>query len=232
VHSFVFMRLALVEEAFRELYPNRQYNYVVDVKYSGKFKPFNARVQLSRFTKLQFRLSKEWKATDNEIVKGLVQVLFFRLLGGKKLKPTFNMNLYHSFLKKLPDVTERKQSVPVLVDSFLRVNIQFFHGFMEQPTIVWGKRSTTTLAHYDLHTDTIVMSTIFKQAPQHLTDYVMYHEMLHKKHQFTTNGKMARFHTKAFRDDEKKFGDIKLLEKELNGFLRVQRGKKRFSSWF
>jgi hypothetical protein len=226
------MRLALVEEAFRELYPNRQYNYDVDVKYSGKFKPFNARVQLSRFTQLQFRLSKEWKTTDNEIVKGLVQVLFFRLFGGKKLKPTFNMNLYHSFLKKLPDVTEKVVQDLALADSFARVNQRFFHGFMESPSIKWGQQSTTTLAHYDLHTDTIVMSTVFKQAPQHLMDYVMYHEMLHKKHQFTTNGKTARFHTTAFRNDEKKFGDVKLLEKELNVFLRTQKRYKRFSSWF
>jgi hypothetical protein len=99
----------------------------------------------------------------------------------------------------------------------------YLHNTLEQPTLKWGQASTTTLAHYDLHTDTIVVSTIFKEAPLHLIDYVMYHEMLHKKHQYKQTGNRSHFHTAAFRKDEKQFNNAIQIEKELNRFVASQR---------
>ena len=217
--------MMVIQSAFTELYPQRTFNYTTEITYSGKFKPYNARVLL-RSSHLRFNLSREWKTVDGEIVKGLYQVLLARLFGGKT--STFNMKLYHSFLKKLPEYTEAKESDPQLVESFQRVNNQYFAA-MEQPTLVWGQSSTSTLAHYNLQTDTITMSTIFKGAQQHLMDSVMYHEMLHKKHQFSGNGARQRFHTKAFRDDEKNFMNAAQCELELKQFLRTKR--KRWSFW-
>ena len=167
---------------------------------------------------LTFRLSREWQTVDNDIVQGLYQTLMLKMFGGKK--ETFHTNLYHSFLKKVPMYTERGESDGYLVGSFGRVNERLFFGMLEQPTIVWGKASRRTLANYSLHTDTITVSTIFKNAPQHLLDYVMYHEMLHKKHQFVARGNRNHFHTPEFRTDERKFGDTETLEKELTTFLR------------
>jgi len=62
-----------------------------------------------------------------------------------------------------------------------------------------------------------------------LLDFVMYHEMLHKKHKFSISGVKSRYHTKEFKEDEKKFGDVKLIEKKLTIFLRKH---KRKLSWF
>ncbi len=218
--------MALVAHAFTLLYPEKEFTYTAHIKYSGKFKPYNARVQL-RENHLQFRLSKEWKDVDDEIVIGLIQHLLLRLLGGKQT--TFNINLYHGFLKKLPSVAEADIGDPLLAESFKRVNDSHFSGFMEPASLRWGTESTRTLAHYNLHTDTITVSTIFQNASQHLLDYVMHHEMLHKKHQFTSNGKQSRFHTTAFREDEKKFGNVEAIEKELNAFVRRH---KRGWGWF
>jgi len=208
--------MELVRRSFEELYPSKLFNYDVEVHYSGQFKAYNARVQL-RGRALTFRLSKEWRTVDSDIVQGLYQSLFLKMFGGKD---TFHTNLYTSFLKKVPMFTERGESEVFLVESFGRVNERLFFGILDQPTIVWGRASRRTLAHYSLHTDTIVVSTIFKDAPQHLLDYVMYHEMLHKKHQFVARGTRNHFHTPEFRADERKFGDTETLEKELTTFLR------------
>jgi len=215
----------LIAQAFTQLYPDNEFNYIATVKYSGKFKPYNARVQL-RNNHLQFRLSTEWKEVDEQIVIGLIQHLLLRMFGGNK--KTFHIDLYHSFLKKLPTFTEAHASDPLLAESFKRVNEAYFSGFMGLPSLTWGQASTRTLAHYNLHTDTITVSTIFQNAPQHLLDYVMHHEMLHKKHQFTSSGKHTRFHTTTFREDEKKFGDAERLERELQSFLRGHRAGWRW----
>ncbi|HLD34005.1 MAG TPA: hypothetical protein VJB66_04725 [Candidatus Nanoarchaeia archaeon] len=225
--------MELVKQAFEELYPNKPFQYNAAVRYSGKFNPYNARIQL-RNNQITFRLSREWNDVDPDIVKGLFQFLFVKLFRGKQ--STFSINLYHSFLKKVPVYTERKESDDYLTVSFGRVNERLFFGTMDQPTIVWGQESTRTLAHYNLHTDTIVVSTIFKHAPVQLLDYVMYHEMLHKKHQFVARGTRNHFHTAEFRADERKFGNVAVLEKELTAFLRTRAWKPRkFKSlwdWF
>jgi len=54
----------------------------------------------------------------------------------------------------------------------------------------------------------------------------MYHELLHKKHQYTSKGKRTTHHSKAFKQDEAKFPQAVLLEKELEKLVRK---KKRFS---
>ena len=216
----------LISQAFSDLYPEKEFGYTPVVRYSRKFTPYNARMQL-RGNVLQLRLSYSWKEIDSNIVMGLAQVLMLRMFGGKK--KTLSIDLYHSFLKKVPEVTEKGESDPVLEETFVRVNEKLFSGLMDKPTLVWGQASTSTLAHYNLHTDTIVVSTLFKEAPVELLEYVLYHEMLHKKHQFTTNGKNTRFHTTAFRQDEKAFGDTERLERELQRFVR---GHKRRWRWF
>ena len=215
----------MIQQAFLDLYPQKQFSFTTEITYSGKFKPYNARVRL-RLNHLHFSLSREWATVDDEIKKGLIQSLLLRLFKGKQA--TLNIQLYNSFLKKLPTYTEAKDSEPELIESFQRVNAGYFFQTMEQPTLVWGQQSKRTLAHYNLHTDTITMSTIFKNSPQHLRDYVMYHEMLHKKHQFSGSAR-KQFHTPAFRADEKKFERAEQCEKELSQFIR---GRKSWLGWF
>jgi hypothetical protein len=207
----------LVKEAFIQLYPDKTYKYSSTIHYSGKFTPYNARVQYSNIH-FDFRLSKKWKSADKEIVLGLIQSLFLKIFRDKK--KTFNTELYHAFIRKLPHTTPPKESDSQLIESFNRINETYLQNPIEQPTLVWGTASTTKLGHYDLHTDKIVISTIFKESPLHLLDYVMYHEMLHKKHQYKRAGNRSHFHTSAFKKDEKRFQNATICEQELTSFIR------------
>src|SRR3989344_5168069 len=112
-YSLVFTNLFmdLISQAFSELYPEKEFGYTPVVRYSRKFTPYNARMQL-RGNVLQLRLSYSWKEIDSNIVMGLAQVLMLRMFGGKK--KTLSIDLYHSFLKKVPEVTEKGESDPVL----------------------------------------------------------------------------------------------------------------------
>src|SRR3989338_3019032 len=141
--------MSLIDTAFAQLYPEKQFDYTSEIKYSLKFKPYNARVSW-RGRHLVFRLSASWKDVDESITLGLIQVLLLKVL--KRQASTANMDLYHSFLRRLPDYSLKGESDAQLSASFSRVNPVYFSGLLEQPTLQWGSASTTTLAHYSLHT--------------------------------------------------------------------------------
>ncbi|HJO01483.1 MAG TPA: hypothetical protein QF458_01040, partial [Candidatus Woesearchaeota archaeon] len=67
--------MKLMEEAFTTLFSEKDLeNYQLKIKYTDKFKPYNANV---RYTKnsFQFNLSKKWRTVSKEIQIGLIQGL-------------------------------------------------------------------------------------------------------------------------------------------------------------
>ena len=73
----------IVEEAFQQLYPEKEIKYNISLKYSRKFKPYNANVKLYG-NSLIFNLSKDWKKISKEIQIGLIQELMVKILKDKK----------------------------------------------------------------------------------------------------------------------------------------------------
>ncbi len=209
------MRSSLVKEAFEELFPQQEFNFLPKIRYSARFSGYNANIVLSRDV-LTVSMSRKWKTISKDIQKGIIQDLMVKLFKSKK--KTLEIDLYHSFLKNVHHTIPKTKTHPVLAESFDRVNELFFLGLMDEPNFIIGSGSTK-LGTYEYGTDTIMISEIMLQDTA-LLDYVMYHEMLHKKHKFSE----GRHHTKAFRMDEKKFGDITELEKRLSRLVRKPRG--------
>jgi len=216
----------IIEEAFKNLYPNREFNYSCSLKYSGQFKPYNANIKFG-YGKIDLKLSRDWKKINREIKIGLIQSLMKKLW--KTKSTTMNIDFYNNFLKKIHLITPKVKSDPILEESFNRVNEKYFGGFIERPNLEWGRESFRKLGSYDLQGDVISVSAVFKKGDFKFLDYVMYHEMLHKKHKFVDKGGRTHFHTKIFRRDEKIFENSNILEKEINLFLRKVKRKK---SWF
>ncbi len=215
----------LVAKAFRMLYPDKydgQYTFVLE--YSGRFNDYNANVRYSRDT-FTFNLSKKWKAIDEEITIGLIQSLLNRVQKTKKSTP--NIELYNIFVKRLHKVVPKTRSDPLLAESFARVNDLYFDGIIEQPNLVWGQSSFRTLGHYAYTTDTVTISSILREDPE-LLDYVMYHELLHKKLKFDHSTGRSRYHTREFKREERRFRDAEILERRLASIAR----KSRVRSWF
>src|SRR3989344_9205567 len=117
--------MSLIEEAYTSLFPGQQFPYYARLVYSGKFKPYNANVKL-RGTSLTFNLAKEWKDVGKEIHIGLLQDLFARLL--KQRRQTLEMDLYHTFVKKLHLTMPKTKSDPMLSLSFQENNQKFFYS--------------------------------------------------------------------------------------------------------
>ncbi|MBW3011706.1 hypothetical protein KY311_00830 [Candidatus Woesearchaeota archaeon] len=224
----------IAEKAFSELFPGKLVPEI-SIKYSGRFSPYNANVKRTPW-KLEFSLSKEWRKIDEQIKIGLLQSLLCKIYRHKAR--TTSIDLYNSFTKHIHIAIPKTKSDPVLNESFERVNEKYFKGMIEVPNLVWGAASKTTLGHYSYHSDRISISSVFKGGPEVFIDYVMYHEILHKKIKFHSKNGKNYHHTTEFRKKEKEFENSKVVELELRKYLRGksihrQRKQKRgFFGWF
>ena len=212
----------IIEEAFKELYPEKEMKFNFSIRYSGKFKPYNANVR--RYgNNLTFHLSKDWRKISREIQIGLIQELLAKILHDKK--KTMNMELYSLFMKNVHLAVPKTKTEPALEASFNRNNDNFFNGMMDIVNLQWGTDSTSKLGCYEYGSDTITISAIFQFADPLLLDYVMYHEMLHKKFKFESKNGRTLHHSPEFKRMEAKFPNRDLLEKKISTLAR----KHRFS---
>lgn len=93
----------MIQEAFNGLFPGKEFVYEGRIKYSGKFKAYNANVKLYGH-KLTFNLSKEWRGVDRDIKIGLIQELMLKIIGKRYRVGKINtsqMDMYNIFLKKV-----------------------------------------------------------------------------------------------------------------------------------
>ena len=215
----------LAETAFQRLYPSRESGYKISVDYSRKFKPYNANVRIYG-KNLTFNLSKEWDKVNDEIVIGLMQSLILKILRDRK--ETTNIDLYNLFIKKLHIFIPKTKIDPALEKAFDRVNEKYFYGLIEKSNLEWGKNTTTKLGCYNYQTDTITISSIFEGVDDILLDYVMYHEMLHKKHKFRNVGNRSMHHTGRFKQQEKEFEGHDEAELEIKKLIRKSKRRSIF----
>lgn len=210
-------------EAFLDLYPEKVPEHTFSLGYSGKFRGYNANVKM-RGKKMMFWLSRKWKTIQPEIQMGIIQELMVRIFKDKR--NTTGMDLYHTFLKNIHMVIPKTKSDPLLEASFVRINEKYFFGMLEQPNLAWGTASFRKLGSYEYGTDTITLSRILSEDPE-LVDYVMHHEMLHKKLQYKAKNGRSLHHSSEFRRLEKRFENSALLEKRLQNL-----GRKRKRGFF
>lgn len=218
----------LAEKAFSQLFPDKEITKEMIVKYSRAFNAFNANVRYTESSMI-FRLSYDWKNVSDEIKMGLIQSLLLKVYNEKKR--TINIELYENFIRNIGDYSESKESDPVLEQSFDRVNEKYFYGMLSKPNLKWGGPSFSKLGSYEYGSNTITISSIFRSneaKAQELLDYIMYHEMLHKKHKFKNYKGKNYHHTRKFRESEKAF-DNPNIEDELKRFIRKNKVRKVFS---
>ena len=220
--------MELIEESFKLLYPEKEFKHSAVIKYSNHFKEFNANVRYTN-EKLSFHLSKKWRSVSNEIKIGLIQDLLCKVF--KDRRKTMYIDMYNIFIKKLNLVVPKTESEPALEESFNRVNEKYFYSLIEKPNLIWGQNSKRKLGSYEYQTDTISMSRVLENAEPMLLDYVMYHEMLHKKHKYEVKGSRNYHHTPEFKEKESQFENAELMEGELKKLITKARVRNLFR-WF
>ncbi|MEJ2411604.1 MAG: SprT-like domain-containing protein [Anaerolineales bacterium] len=120
-------------------------------------------------------------------------------------------------------------SIHDLRDSFERVNQAYFDGELDQPNLIWNNRLTRRkFGHYQWDTDTVMLSSSLDhtRVPELVVDYVMYHELLHKKLGARRVKQNRIAHTGEFREAEKKFHSLQQAKRILNRIARTKVGNR------
>ncbi len=217
----------IIERAFSELFPEKDMNFSTQLRYSAAFNDYNANIRYHRLKrKIVVSLSVKWKDVSEEIKLGLIQELLLKLFGKGDKRRTLEMDLYHIYLKNTHIVAEKDNIDERLLESFRRVNRRYFDDEIEQTNLVWGRQSMRTLGRYEYGSDTIMISSVFKEGPDIFIDKVMHHEMLHKKHKYRVNNGRCTHHTSEFRKEERRFDDFEKIEAEISEFIK----RKKVSS--
>ncbi|MBI4147944.1 M48 family metallopeptidase [Candidatus Woesearchaeota archaeon] len=202
----------LLEEAYTRLYPGSQQSLSFCLDYSGHFRGYGGVIKLHVFQKqLSCKISTKWEGVSESIQIGFLQSLIAKL--NKTKRSTVEMDLYLQYIRNLSKHAVKYHFEPELSTAFDMVNTQFFDGVMDKPNLRW-RNSKNPLGTYEYATDTISISTLLTPHP-HLLKYVLYHEMLHKKHGFKQSGLRQCSHGAVFRAEERKFPEWERLEKEL-----------------
>jgi len=215
----------MIQESYIRLF-NKDCSYETKLEYNRRLSPFNANIKLHR-NKINVNLNLQWKDIEEEIKIGLIQHLLLKIF--KQKKSTANIDLYNNFVKQIPLLAPKTKSDPHLKNSFNRLNEQYFFT-MELPNLQWGRASFRKLASYNFHSDTVTVSTLFKDARQEVLDFLMYHELLHKHHQFEHNNGRNSYHSPAFKRDEAMYPNFKEMEKEIERIIRKNKPARK-RSW-
>lgn len=111
-----------------------------------------------------------------------------------------------------------------LAESFTRINSAYFGGNMPQPRLTWNNIFTfRKFGHYDHTTDTVMVSSTVDRdnVPEFVVDFLIYHELLHKKlGVLWGNGRKLAHHNAEFTRLEQSFAQYSQSKKILTKLAR------------
>lgn len=185
------------------------------------------------------RLSDICRDSPPEVMRALAFVLVARLLG-KKI-PAVHDRTYREYsltpeVMRSSDLARRgrgrkmistaRGNVYDLEKMFSKVNRRYFDSSLERPTLTWSQRKTRSiLGHHDRVYETITISKSLDsaQVPEWFVEFILYHEMLHIKHEARMINGRRYYHTAAFRQDERRFAKYDEAQRWLDQVARQRR---------
>jgi predicted metal-dependent hydrolase len=205
--------------AHRELRPRRA---LPDIRV--EFFPFAGLNHTARLheNRLVVRLSDIFRNAPAEIYHSLALILLAKLY--RKKVDTSHHRTYRTFILT-EDIQERARvarthrgrlgrpiasrgrhiDLNVLFDE---LNEKYFAGSIDKPQLSWSaKKARYVLGRYDSTHHTIYISRVFDTPnfPPYVVEYVMFHEMLHVKHQSQVHDSRLIVHTPEFKKEERSF---------------------------
>jgi hypothetical protein len=174
--------------------------------------------------RLAVRLSDIFTNAPTEVYQSLAFILLARLY--RKTIDALYYRTYRSFIladdiQKKARLARAQRSRRVRLTSargrhvdlellFNRLNHEYFRGSIAQPRLSWSVgKSRYVLGRYDATHNVIFISRIFdtQNLPSYVIEYVLFHEMLHLKHQSRIHASRMMVHTPEFKAEEKTFCD-------------------------
>lgn len=120
--------------------------------------------------------------------------------------------------RKIRDAQGQRHDLAKLFDE---LNEKYFQGSMPRPKVGWStRRWRSQLGIFDPALDQIAINAALDRphVPEYVVAYVLYHEMLHRKHPIKLARCRLEAHSREFRAEEKKFRDYRRAMKFLKRF--------------
>jgi hypothetical protein len=139
----------------------------------------------------------------------------------------FNESLFELESFAAPPPPPSRGRAHDLNETFARVNDAYFGGLMPRPVLTWNRTLTARkFGHYQPGRDTIMISITLDdpEVPAFALDFVMYHELLHKKHGSMTVNARRVSHSPAFRAEERQFAQYHEAERLIHELALRQLG--------
>jgi predicted metal-dependent hydrolase len=210
---------SIFSTAHRELRPRTP---IPEIKV--EFFPFAGLNHTARLNegRLIVRVSDIFTDAPQEVYRALALILLAKLY--RKKIDNAHQNTYRSFILQT-DIQERARAVRSersrvttgrgsrgrhvdLEELFDRLNARYFEAALDKPRLSWSARkSRFVLGRYDATHHTIFLSRLFDAplVPAYVIEYVMFHEMLHVKHQSRVRDSRIIVHTPEFKTEERSF---------------------------
>lgn len=162
-----------------------------------------------------FRVSPGFMAGDDEAVDLLLRdALLERDDGVRKALHEFCQSEdFTSIVQEIEDVTApppmTRGAVYDLAEMCERIRTRMFDPPLDPPAaLTWtSNRTYRSFGHYSSLHDRVTVSRSLddSRVPRYAVEFVMYHELLHKRHGIGFATGRRAIHTAAFRDDERRF---------------------------
>jgi hypothetical protein len=215
-----------------------------DVSASRLFKPGLNRIHFmlnptsvlirsqKRGSELWITVSEGFRGAPLDVVRPLVRSVFVPQAKEDlaKVKAYSHTDSFKRILMELEPIHDAQGDYFNLNDIFDRVNSRYFDDQLQKPRLRWNERLTLRkLAHYELSTDTIMVSRSFDQpdTPLQILDFLMYHEMLHKHLGVKTTNGRSYAHNKRFKDAEQRFENYAEVQTLIQEHLKKVKRLKR-----
>jgi hypothetical protein len=167
---------------------------------------------------------------DRETFQLLAEQIFHKSPNKKQVLSTMLSESYQQILSELDllsGVIEQTKGIYYdLAASFDRVNAKYFNGNISRPRLVWSHTFTLRkFGHYDRTRDTVMVSMSLdkKGVPEYVTDFIMYHELLHKALGIMWNNHRQAVHTPQFLEKERCFHQYREAKAVLKKLASIQR---------
>jgi SprT-like family len=184
----------------------------------------NAQIRLENGS-LSIRMADTLAGAPEQVIEALAEILLSKLF--RRPIPAASNDRYKRYLNRhdvrrnldlIRQIRGRKRvehpqgHAYNLDEMFEELNFRYFHGLMARPLLGWSPNaSRTLLGHYDPSHNAIVLSRILDrpQVPRVAVEYVLFHEMLHLCHPVEHEGARRCVHTRAFKEAEKQFENLR-----------------------
>jgi hypothetical protein len=193
------------------------------------FKPMKGLCRLRRYANATVvSLPTPMICLDDEGFRLLAELAFSRNRHKQRVMERVLDEPYQTIraeLESLVGIREQTQGVVYdLGDAFDRVNTGYLGGQCARPCLTWSRAFTgRKFGHYDPVHDTVMISASLdsQQVPKYVVDYVVYHELLHKKHGANWSNGRRYVHTLEFKRDERRFSRYAEAEAVLSKLARA-----------